>query len=89
LKGFDRVHVNNNIIPVATGIKTEEVRKFIAPINHIFYNMSKNVDMTLIDPVEYLCDESVCSNLRDGKPIYLDADHLSGTFTSFIDQVFH
>ena len=88
LKDFDRVHINNNIAPVATGIKTEEVRKFIAPINHIFYNMSKNVDMTLIDPVDYLCDESLCSNLRDGGAIYLDADHLSGTFVGFIDEVF-
>ena len=51
--------------------------------------MSKNVNMTLIDPLEYLRDESVCSNLMNGGAIYLDADHLSGAFVGFIDEVFH
>jgi hypothetical protein len=34
-------------------------------------------DVTIIDPFEELCDEALCSAVKNGQMLYRDADHLS------------
>lgn len=33
--------------------------------------------VTLLDPRPYLCENGICSGLRDGKPLYFDDNHLN------------
>jgi peptidoglycan/LPS O-acetylase OafA/YrhL len=37
----------------------------------------KKCNITILDPLEYLCDESQCYSSIKGQPIYYDDDHLS------------
>ena len=39
----------------------------------------KFANLTTWDPFPLLCPEKDCSMLKDGKPLFFDADHVSGT----------
>lgn len=40
-------------------------------------NAAKKCNITILDPLEYLCDKTQCYSSKDGQPIYYDDDHLS------------
>jgi len=52
-------------------------------------NIEKNyTDILMLDPSKILCDKQACKIIVDGKPLYMDDDHLS-TFGSFyISDIF-
>ncbi|MDB6143691.1 MAG: oatA 4 [Pseudomonas sp.] len=42
----------------------------------------------ILDPLPYLCDESVCYGSRGGKPLYLDDNHLNALGSSLLAPMF-
>jgi len=42
----------------------------------------------VLDPKPYLCNETACSGLKDGKPLYRDDNHLSNTGSFVLEPLF-
>ena len=73
--------------------KTEMIRR-LEPSRSRLINLARELDLKIIDPLEYLCDESYCPVFsEDGRLIYTDFDHLSNEasikHTAYIYGVFH
>ncbi|MCG7394030.1 acyltransferase [Microvirga sp. ACRRW] len=52
---------------------------FRQPVLQAFENIARQVPgVTIWDPYPVLCPESECSVWKDGKPLFLDGDHVSG-----------
>jgi hypothetical protein len=48
------------------------------PIRSRVQKIAQGAGAEVIDPIEYLCDHSICPALSaDGTPVYSDYDHLS------------
>jgi peptidoglycan/LPS O-acetylase OafA/YrhL len=43
----------------------------------------------ILDPLPYLCNTTKCDGLRDGRPLYYDANHLSEYGNKIIAPMFH
>lgn len=61
------------------------------PINQEFYNLAKDLNATVIDPMNSLCDQNICKTTWNSKPIYKDFCHMKASYVtnyaSFIDPV--
>ena len=55
-----------------------EYRRLVRDVLKDFANV------TLFDPTEMFCDETLCHGIRDGQALYQDIDHLSEFGSSFI-----
>jgi hypothetical protein len=42
----------------------------------------------ILDPVPYLCDESKCFGSKNGRPLYIDGNHLSEYGNRFLNPMF-
>lgn len=71
--------------------KVDLIEKY-GNIREDLIKLAISLDITYIDPLDYLCDFKNCHGISsDGDPIYRDKDHLNSYFVrngaSFIDQV--
>ena len=66
-------------ITIATETLTrEDAIERDEPVRSAIKQIALDTGAKVIDPIEYLCDQSVCPALtHDGNPIYKDYDHLS------------
>ena len=44
--------------------------------------------VTIIDPLPSICSNGRCDALRDGLPLYKDADHLTATFATTLSPLY-
>ena len=47
-------------------------------------NAAKNCNVTILNPIPYLCDENYCFGSKQGQPFYIDDNHLSETGSHFL-----
>lgn len=72
----------NSMNPVCApgfDVSKDELMKIDAPVLDSLRTLkSEYPDLVVWDPFPILCPGSICSALRDGKPLFFDQDHLSG-----------
>ena len=54
------------------------------PVQYIFDTERQRFSFTLLEPSRRLCDSRFCKVEKDGKPLYWDSHHLSGTGAAFV-----
>jgi peptidoglycan/LPS O-acetylase OafA/YrhL len=64
-------------IDTDVGIDTDLYYERNGPLIEIMNNSVSECDVTLLDPIPYLCKDKKCSARVGGRPIYYDGDHLS------------
>ncbi|MDA9981292.1 acyltransferase [Gammaproteobacteria bacterium] len=92
LENFDRLNHGKASTPTESYTNTADLRNFLQPVTEAFHEMSRQSGIILIDPLPYICTERMCSNLRNGQPMYMDNNHLARHFVTihggYVDIVF-
>lgn len=57
-------------------------------VNEALDNAAAQCGVVLLDPAEYLCDAEKCIGSHDGKPLYVDDDHLNEYGSGFLVEMF-
>ena len=73
-------------------LRADTVRKQLSQINERLRIVAADTGVEIIDPVDFLCDQSWCPVIsKNGDPIYKDAVHLSSSFVrrdvSYLDEL--
>ena len=73
-------------------LQADAVRKQLSQINERLRIIAVDAGVEIIDPVDFLCDQSWCPVItKNGEPIYKDAVHLSASFVrrdvSYLDAL--
>jgi hypothetical protein len=50
--------------------------------------ISKYCNVTILDPIPYLCDDKYCYGSKDGRALYYDDDHLSEYGNKLLEPMF-
>lgn len=54
-----------------------DLERYRQPAMQGLERLAETIDATIWDPLPELCDETRCSAMRDGRPLFFDGDHLS------------
>jgi peptidoglycan/LPS O-acetylase OafA/YrhL len=55
----------------------------------VFNSLEKLNNIKIIDPWKILCGEKLCSLVKDGRPLYMDDDHLSTWGALYVSPIFY
>lgn len=88
LKNFPQIMKINT-----TGLDKAEFERQYNPIKNDLVAIARKNAVTIIDPLQYLCDSVKCFSATDsGEPIYKDGSHLRPSYVrknvSFLDKTF-
>ena len=65
---------------------------FYQPVKDKFLALEQKSLLTYIDPVNYICLDEMCPTMKNGNPIYTNADHIGSFYVMkngmWIDQIF-
>jgi len=59
-----------------------------ATANEVIAKLQSQYNILVIDPSSVLCDQTNCKVVRDGKPMYIDSNHLSYFGASYVSGIF-
>lgn len=69
----------NPICARGTQIPRETMERYRAPVLQSLQRIAARLPHASVwDPLPALCDADRCAGMRDGRPLFFDADHLSG-----------
>ncbi len=78
---FSCVEVWNRTNPACSGgleVSRDDMERYRAPVMQSLRTLAERyAGITIWDPLPELCDETRCSALRNGRPLFFDGDHLS------------
>lgn len=66
----------------------DEYNQRNATANKVTAKLQDQYNIMVIDPSTVLCDQTNCKVVRDGKPMYIDSNHLSYFGASYISGIF-
>jgi len=70
---------DNAVCAPGFNMSREDLEKLRTPILAAMTELTaKNSKISIWDPFPLLCPDQTCTSFRDGKPLFFDADHLSG-----------
>ncbi|BAP46048.1 O-antigen acetylase [Pseudomonas sp. StFLB209] len=70
---------NNPICSYGRSVKRDEMQTYRQPVTEILGRLAGQMPAVSVwDPLPVLCPESDCQVERDGRPLFYDADHVSG-----------
>ena len=46
-------------------------------VRDIISDAAKDCGAIVADPSNYLCNDGICSGVKNGRPLYYDGDHMS------------
>ena len=85
---FDKREI---VLPREVSIDVEPLRKKSAAMTGKMRSIALRSGAHTIDPFEYLCSKTACTVVADGKPVYVDRDHMRPFFAieraTFIDEI--
>lgn len=75
----DAFNRNNPICQQGFSVPRSLLERFRAPVLETYATLAEQVPNVVVwDPFPVLCPTQACSAFRDGKPLFLDGDHISG-----------
>ncbi len=87
---LDWFNRNNPVCRDGFEVGRDELLRHRAPVLGMMERLAASIpNISVWDPFPVLCPGSVCSAMRDGRPLYVDTNHLSGHANDLLLPSFH
>ncbi len=76
-------------MPIGVGIPCRFTIEKRQALSHVILSrVAAKYSATVIDPLPAICGSDRCDTVRNGLPLYKDADHLTATFAATLSSLY-